>query len=149
MKISAMKNGVFLLEMYVWEPGNLPSLSPHSRLIFPVFPHIPFKWLPTISSLNAWNRLCEWLELQIISQLKKQLPYRNVMVLLLNFKKLRLIEKCCYCCCFFFFTRNVVLFHGRSTSTHVFLDHNGLTSAPHDKLITLFFFFFVLLINRR
>ena len=49
----------------------------------------------------------------------------------------------------FFFTRNVVLFHGRSTSTDVFLDHNGLTSAPHDKLITLFFFFFVLLINRR
>ena len=51
------------------------------------------------------------------------------------------MEKCCCCCCCcFFFTRNVVLFHGRSTSTHVFLDHNGLTSAPHDKLITLFFF---------
>ena len=33
----------------------------------------------------------------------------------------------------------MVLFHGRGTSTDVFLDHNGLTSAPHDKLMTLFF----------
>ena len=43
----------------------------------------------------------------------------------------------------------MVLFHGRSTSTDVFLDHNGLTSAPHDKLITLFFFLLCLALKQK